>query len=232
MAETGTSLQKQANLLLALWELGADGTSIKKGDLSKKSRKLKSKERDPLVEDLAEKGVLAVAAEGRTTFFTLKQGFEHEVLTVVQNPDFQFKGHIGKAKANSLLKLFQALKVAPPAIASGNTNGVIPVQQNGNGKLNGAITSYEDFKQMTLTVYNQLNRDFNMDNLVPIYRIRREVGDRVSRSQFSEWLFEMQSEDIFQLLEGSVEDNTTDKLEDSVTTTLGKLRCYAKRLAN
>jgi len=229
MAATGASLQNQANLLLALWELGADGNSIKKGDLGKKTRKLKSEEREPLVNDLANKGLLTITSEGRTNLYTLQSGFKTEVLTLVQNPEFKFNAQIGRTRANSLLQLFRDLKLAS-MIPSTGINGAVTVKQNGNGKLNGAITSFDKFKQTTLKVYDQLNQDFNMDNLVPIYRIRREIGDRVSRTQFSEWLFEMQSEDVFQLLEGSVEDNTTDKLEDSVTTTLGKLRCYAKRL--
>jgi predicted nucleic acid-binding Zn ribbon protein len=65
---------------------------------------------------------------------------------------------------------------------------------------------------------------------VPIYRIRREIGDRVSRSQFTEWLMEMQANDILQLQGGSVEDSAPDKIEDSIRNELGKLRCYARRL--
>jgi hypothetical protein len=79
-------------------------------------------------------------------------------------------------------------------------------------------------------VYDSLNRDYNLDDLVPIYRMRREIGERVGRSQFNEWLLEMQANDIFQLLEGSVEDSAPDKIEDSITTKVNGLRCYVKRL--
>jgi hypothetical protein len=79
-------------------------------------------------------------------------------------------------------------------------------------------------------VYDQLNKDYNYDNLVPIYRIRRTIGDQVTRSQFSEWMLEMQANDIFQLMEGSVEDSAPDKIEDSISIELVGLRCYAKRL--
>ncbi|MCF3609423.1 hypothetical protein L2E81_23630, partial [Planktothrix agardhii 1033] len=90
--------------------------------------------------------------------------------------------------------------------------------------------SYEEFKAIALQVYDQLNKDYNYDNLVPIYRIRRTIGDQVSRSQFSEWMLEMQANDIFQLMEGSVEDSAPDKIEDSISIELVGLRCYAKQL--
>jgi hypothetical protein len=60
--------------------------------------------------------------------------------------------------------------------------------------------------------------------------MRRTIGDRVTRSQFSEWMLEMQANDILQLQGGSVEDSAPDKLEDSMSTKLSGLRCYAKSL--
>jgi hypothetical protein len=79
-------------------------------------------------------------------------------------------------------------------------------------------------------VYDRLNRDYNLDDLVPIYRMRRAIGERVGRSEFNEWLLEMQANDIFQLQGGSVEDSAADKIQDSITTEVGGLRCYAQRL--
>jgi hypothetical protein len=93
-----------------------------------------------------------------------------------------------------------------------------------------AIASYDEFKQVALDVYDRLNRDYNLDDLVPIYRIRREIGDHVSRSHFSEWLLEMQANNIFQLMGGEMPDITPDKREDSIETPVGGLRYYAKRL--
>lgn len=65
---------------------------------------------------------------------------------------------------------------------------------------------------------------------MPIYRIRREIGKRVSRAEFNEWLLEMQANEVFQLQGGSIEDSASDKIEDSITTELDGLRYYAKRL--
>jgi hypothetical protein len=69
-----------------------------------------------------------------------------------------------------------------------------------------------------------------MNDLVPIYRIRREIGDRVSRTNFNEWLIEMQANEIFLLMAGEMRDMTPDKREDSIETSGGGLRYYAKRL--
>jgi hypothetical protein len=92
------------------------------------------------------------------------------------------------------------------------------------------IEGYEAFKQVALDVYDRLNRDFNLDDLVPIYRIRREIGDRVSRSEFNEWLLEMQENDFIQLIGGEMIEITPDIAEDSIKTDLGAVRYYIKRL--
>jgi hypothetical protein len=94
----------------------------------------------------------------------------------------------------------------------------------------GVIGSYEEFKSVTLDVYDKLNYEHNLNNLVPIYRIRREIGERVNRTEFNDFLLEMQADDIFQLQGGSVEDSAPDKIEDSIKTALDGLRCYAKRI--
>ncbi len=93
------------------------------------------------------------------------------------------------------------------------------------------ISSYDEFKAVALETYDQLNRDYNFDNLVPIYRIRRAIGERVTRLEFSDWLLELQSNNILQLQGGGVEDDAPDKLEDSILTKVSGLRCYAKKIS-
>ena len=92
------------------------------------------------------------------------------------------------------------------------------------------LNAYEEFKSVALAVYDKLNYEHNLNNLVPIYRIRRAIGERVNRTEFNDFLLEMQADDIFQLQGGTVEDNARDKIEDSISTELNGLRCYAKRL--
>ena len=148
----------------------------------------------------------------------------------LKSADFKFDSPIGAKMANTLLRWIREddTSVMGAVADSGK------IEKSGDGAeaatTNESITSYDEFKEVALYVYDTLNRDYNLDNLVPIYRIRRQIGERVSRSQFSEWLLEMQADDIFQLLEGSVEDSAPDKIEDSITTKLSGLRCYAKLL--
>jgi hypothetical protein len=92
------------------------------------------------------------------------------------------------------------------------------------------IGSYEVFKGVALEIFDRLDRDFNMDNLVPIYRIRREIGERVSRSEFEQWLLEMQSSNILQLIGGEMPGLTPEIAQDSVKTVLGAIRYYVKRI--
>jgi hypothetical protein len=129
--------------------------------------------------------------------------------------DFGFEGQlVGSRLANAALRWFrqyQGVAVSVDAIAP-------------------KISTYDEFKAVALETYDQLNRDYNFDNLVPIYRIRRAIGERVTRSQFNDWMLELQSKEIFQFITGRVTDLTPDKEQDSITTELGGLRYYAKLL--
>jgi hypothetical protein len=75
-----------------------------------------------------------------------------------------------------------------------------------------------------------LNEEHRCENFVPIYQIRRQLGDRISRTQFDEWLLEMQGDDIFQLEKGNASDASKDQLKDSIETKTSGLRFYAKLL--
>ena len=134
---------------------------------------------------------------------------------------FEFDGsQIGTRLGNALLKWIR------------HQDGAVGVGvEKGKGDV-GAIASYDDFKAVALEVYDSLNRDYNLDDLVPIYRMRRAIGERLGRSEFNEWLLEMQANDIFQLIGGEMTDITPDKAEDSIKTQLGGIRYYAKRLSS
>lgn len=95
-----------------------------------------------------------------------------------------------------------------------------------------SVESYDDFKKTALNTYDKLNKDYNLDNLVPIYRIRREIGEKVSRSDFNQYLGKMQAEGTLMLQGGEMTDITPDKAEDSYQTSLGELRYYATKLRN
>ena len=212
-------------VLLALWALGGAKQEVKRGELTKRivSKRKKVADYKEIFDELEKENAIATSKKG----FSLVSPKGLELLDEgLKSSDFTFEGTIvGTWAANALLSWIGKMD------SSANS---VPISQNQaatNGKSsNEAIASYKEFEKTTLEVYENLNRDYNLNNLVPIYRIRRTIGDRVSRKQFNEWLLEMQAEDIFQLEGGSVEDSASDKIEDSITTELDGLRCYASKL--
>jgi len=209
-------------ILLALWDIGASQQEVNRGVLTKRivSKGGKIGEFDRIFNQLQTEGLMKVS--GKKLLLPVK-GLK-SLEAGLKDPDFIFKRQIGVKTANALLKWIKEGGILKEGAISASASA----KKEAVGEV--AIASYEEFKGVALEVYDRLNRDYNLDNLVPIYRIRREIGDRVSRSQFNDWMLEMQANDIFQLLEGSVEDSAPDKIQDSITTELSGLRCYAKRL--
>ncbi|MFN6498970.1 MAG: hypothetical protein RMX65_018495 [Nostoc sp. DedQUE01] len=210
--------QTRTRVLLALWDLGGIQQQVSKGLLTKRivSKTKKVADYQGIFEELQKQGAIAISKKGYSLIFP--KGLE--VLGEgLRSGDFKFEGTIvGTWAANALIKWISQIDVA---VASADVSV--------NGK-NGAIASYDEFKSAALAVYDKLNYEYNFNHLVPIYRIRREIGDRVSRTEFNDWLLETQADDILQLQGGTVEDNAPDKIEDSITTVLDGLRCYAKLL--
>lgn len=209
--------QAKTRLLLALWDMGATKTAVMKGQLTKRvvQKNLKASDYQGIFDQLEKEG----AIENDKNKFSLSDKGEEMLGEMLKHPDVKFEGTIvGTWVANALVRWIA------------QTNGAVSISTTPAKTKDKAIASYDEFKPVALDVYDKLNRDYNLDDLVPIYRIRREIGDRVTRSQFNEWLLEMQANDIFQLQGGSVEDSAPDKIEDSITTELDGLRCYARLL--
>ncbi len=207
--------QAQTRLLLALWDLGGAKQEVKKGELTKRiiTKGKKVADYQGIFEELEKKGAISISKKG----YSLASPQGLEVLGEgLKSPDFKFEGTIvGTWAANALLKWISQMNGAV-AIATASVNGV-----------KNAIKSYEEFKSVALEVYDKLNHN---NGLVQIYRMRREISDRVSREHFDEWLLEMQANDIFQLMAGEMRDITPDKRDDSIIIPGGGLRYYAKRL--
>ncbi len=218
--DTGSGVnehQAKTRLLLALWDMGASKTEVMKGQLTKRIVQKNNKAADyqGIIDQLQQEGAIAIA---KNKLSLSDKGVEM-LGESLKHPEVKFEGTIvGTWVANALVRWIAQMDgaVSTPS-AQGKTK-------------EKAIASYDEFKPVALDVYDHLNRDYNLDDLVPIYRIRREIGDRVSRSHFSEWLLEMQANNIFQLMGGEMPDITPDKREDSIETPVGGLRYYAKRL--
>lgn len=216
--------QTITRLLLALWDLGGTQQEVKKGQFTKRivSKTQKVADYQGIFEELQSQGAIAISKKGYS--LTSPKGLE--VLGEgLRSGDFKFEGTIvGTWAANALVRWISQIDVAV-AGADVLVNGKSAIAELPKG-----IASYDEFKSVTLEVYDKLNYEYNFNNLVPIYRIRREISDRVSRTEFNDWLLETQADDILQLQGGSVEDSAPDKIEDSVATELDGLRCYATRL--
>ena len=222
-------IQTQTRLLLALWDLGGSKQEVKKSELSKRivSKGKKIADYQGVFEELEQEQAISKSKKGY--FLELPKGLEL-LDKNLKNTDFVFEGTIvGTWAANALLKWINQMNCG---LTNTLNNDCDITQKNiaSEVQTKDIITSYEEFKKVVLQVYEQLNSDYNLDNLIPIYRIRRKISDRTSRKQFNEWLLEMQADDIFQLEGGSVEDSAPDKIEDSITTELDGLRCYASKL--
>ncbi|PSB53436.1 hypothetical protein C7B77_19565 [Chamaesiphon polymorphus CCALA 037] len=210
MSKMVTNLE--VRFLLALWDLG--GADIRKGLVNSRFSG-KTAVATAACTSLIEAGAINNSADSR--FLTLTERGKVLLASSLAEDKFEFEAQIGAKTANALLKWFRS-------------KAAVNQQSLTNNRQGAAITTYSEFKEMALSSYDRLNSEFNFDRLVPIYRMRRDLGDRVSRTSFNEWLLKMQADGILQLLEGTVEDSAPDKLEDSVMTKVSGLRCYAKRL--
>jgi hypothetical protein len=213
MASTENINTDKTRILLILWDLDAQNQGVKKGELSKKlvNTKKKTAYYKPIFEQLESVGAIAI----NKNLITLSDQGVKMLGEGLQNPDFMFTGSLtGTKNANAVLKW---LRSQPQILVK---TEIKPE----------AIANYDQFKQVVLEVHERLNSDHNLKNIVPIYRMRREIGDRTSRREFNEWLLEMQADDIFQLIAGEMANITPDKREDSINIEGVGFRYYAKRL--
>ncbi len=215
----------KVRVLLNLWNEGEGKSKVNEGKLTKLIARTNETKKtyEGVLKELQDSGAIAYLREkGRTQVELTAKG--KEVLAAgLKSRDslFEFDGsQMGARLGNALLKWMR------------HEDGAAGVDvEAGKGDV-GAIASYDDFKSVALKVYDSLNRDYNLDDLVPIYRMRRAIGEMVGRSEFNEWLLGMQAQDILQLIGGEMTDITPDKAEDSIKTKLGGIRYYAKRLSS
>jgi hypothetical protein len=208
----------EIRLLLNLWDLGEGQNLVNKGKVmptfSGKDKAVKQSAYKDALQALIDGGAIAISDTKQVKYSVSDVGLQR-LADGLRSPDFSFEGAalVSSRLANAALRWFQQ-----------NSDRAVSVESAPK------IFSYDEFKAVALETYDRLNRDYNLSNLVPIYQIRRELGNRVTRTQFNEWMLELQSKDIFQFITGGVADLTPDKEKDSITTELGGLRYYAKLL--
>ena len=218
----GTEAQAKTRTLLTLWNLGGAKEEVKKSELTKRVQRTDEKAIDyqGVFEQLEKEGAIAITVKNKVAKVSLTNQGLQMLKEGLKSPEFEYEG-VGAKTVNALLKWIRQIDSADSS----------PDAESTSVGVGEAIASYDNFEHVALEVYERLNRDYNLDGLVPIYRIRREIGDRVSRAQFNEWMRELQANDICQLMGGAMTDITPDKAEDSITTELDGLRYYAKRLS-
>lgn len=214
MGQKITKYYAETRILLNLWAL--DESEVSKSKFVPSSN---SKAYQTALAQLDEDNALFARQKNkRVKVYSLTEVGKKRLAEGLIDPQFTFLAQVGAKTANAVLKWFrQQHEYAEIARA------------NGNGKVS-EIDSYEQFSEVFLNTYNQLNQDYNLDDLVPIYRLRREIGDQVSRSDFNEWLLEIQANDLVQLTGGEMPNVTQDQREDSLSIPGGGMRFYVKRL--
>ncbi|MEI6430250.1 MAG: hypothetical protein WCO45_17985, partial [Pseudanabaena sp. ELA607] len=94
------------------------------------------------------------------------------------------------------------------------------------------ISSYDEFKAVALETYKRLSYESNVSKLVPVYQIRRDIGDRVTRTQFNDWMLEMHRTDVLHLHDGGSLQATDDQNRDSIYSELLKTYYFNAELFN
>ncbi len=206
-----TEAQVNARILLSIWGLG--GKDIVWSKLRPRLVRSGEKTGDykKILTKLEQAGAIAIDKNK----YSLVEPEGLQLLSEsLRDPGWTFSAQIGAKSANYLLKWIR--EMGELSMASAETAET--------------IDTYDDFQAVALEIYERLDDENNYDGLVPIYRIRREIDGRVSRSQFDGWLLDMQANGVLQLQGGSLPDQDPKKIEDSITTELSGLRCYAKLL--
>ncbi len=212
MAQAITPLYAEARILLKLWDLAQ--AEVSKSNFIPGNAPAYQK---ALAQLEAEAALSSKAKTSRTKVYSLTDQGKARLAQVMANPEFLFTANVGAKTANSVLNWFRL-------------NGQAVAAPSAAAPAAAAITTYQEFLAETLRIYDELNRDYNLGDLVPIYRIRRAMGDRLSRPQFKEWLLEIQANGQVRLM-GCQESNVPpDQLEDSITITGNELRFYVRRL--
>ncbi|MEA5553359.1 hypothetical protein VB713_20685 [Anabaena cylindrica UHCC 0172] len=211
----------QTRLLLALWDLGANQQKVARGKLSKRivSKGQKMTDYQGILEDLETQSAIAISKKGNTVSYTLTSPIGLEVLGAgLRSGDFKFEGNIvGTWAANALLRWIAQIDVVAAPVASGN------------GVKDELIGSYEEFKSEILDLFDKLDKSYSHAGLVPIWQIRKEVGNRLQRDQFNTWIMDMQAEQLLYLQSGEARGSTEDQKQDSINSEIRGLLFFASK---
>jgi len=213
----------KTRLLLALWELGANEQKVAKGKLSKRvvSKGQKITDYQGILEDLQGQGAITILKKGSAISYTLNSPIGLDVLGAgLRSDEFEFESGktIGTWVANALLRWFRQVDVV--------VNKTVVLD---NGVKVEVIGSYEEFKLEILGLFDKLDKSYSHAGLVPIWQIRKEVGNRLQRDQFNTWIMDMQAEQLLYLQSGEARGATEEQKQDSINSEIRGLLFFASK---
>jgi hypothetical protein len=211
-----STVNTEIRLLLNLWDLGNGQGLVKKSELL---RPYKGKDKKAVYEmslqDLEEGGAIALTDTKKVVRMSLTDAGLQRLAAGLLG-EFGFEGQlVGSRLANSALKWFRQ-----------NQGQAITVMSATK------ISSYDEFKVVALETYKRLSYESNVSKLVPIYQIRRDIADRVTRTQFNDWMLEMHRTDVLHLHDGGSLQATDDQTRDSIYSELLKTYYFNAELFN
>lgn len=211
--------QARTRLLLTLWDLGGSEAGVKKGDLTKRIVRTGETSQDykNILTELEESKAIEIVNKNRITHISLTNKGRQTLAEGLKSAEFEFDGtQVGSRVANSLLKWIRQMDGAVSVPAS-------------QGKPVAQLASYEEFKPEVLALFERLNKSYNYSGLVPIWHLRSELGERVGREKFNEWLMKMQAEQSFYLQSGEARGATDDQKRDSINDDVRGLLFFASQ---
>ncbi|MEG3893946.1 hypothetical protein QT973_26520 [Microcoleus sp. Z1_A1] len=212
----------KVRVLLNLWDLSGGKMKVKKGELTKRIVRTNetSQRYVEVLGELQATGAIEYSLVNRVTLVELTAKGKEVLAEGLKSKDslFEFDGsQIGTRLGNSLLKWIR------------HQDGVASVGvEKGKGDV-GAIASYEDFKSQALALFEKLDKGYNYMGLVPIWHLRRELGEQVSRENFKDLIMQMQADRLFYLQSGEARGATDEQKQDSISDDIRGLLFFASK---
>lgn len=208
--------QAKTRLLLALWDMGANHKEVMKGQLTKRvvQKNLKASDYQGIFDQLEKDEAIAST---KNKYSLSPKGVEM-LGESLKHPEAKFEGTIvGSWVANALVRWIAQMDGVPgTSAAQGKTK-------------EKAIASYGKFKPEILALFEKLDKGYNYSGLVPIWHLRRELGERVGRDEFTNWMMQMQGEQLFYLQSGEARGATDDQKRDAITDDVRGLLFFASQ---
>ena len=212
----------KVRVLLNLWALEDEKKSVRKGELNKRIVRTNetSKNYEGVIGELEQAGAIVYSPLNRVTLVALSARGKEVLADGLKSKDslFEFDGsQIGTRLGNALLKWIR------------HQDGAAGVGvEAGKGDV-GAIASYEEFKAQALALFEKLDKSYNYSGLVPIWHLRRELGEQVSRENFKDLIMQMQADRLFYLQSGEARGATDEQKRDSISDDVRGLLFFASK---